>query len=282
MDKTKVELQTILKLFEIFSNKKWTEIDGYEESLSRFGELIDILKNNQIELILELTNRYRWFSLNEYHSQLRQLLKKLYKQLIPGLNRIYLFPIIKPKDELDTKSGHAVMYMLDAIKPSIPEYAHIEFVKLNQFEDLKEDKLNLQPNEMLLLVDDYIGTGGTLDSTLAEVHKNKTTKTHFAILSVIIQEETQKKLDFNKIVNIFGETTKKGITHYYSGDELENKTSIMDDIEKHIPKVKRYKFGFEKSEALVTMVKTPNNTFPIFWKDFHKKGEFYKAPFARY
>ena len=35
MSKTKVELNTILKLFEIFTNKKWIEIAGYEECLSR-------------------------------------------------------------------------------------------------------------------------------------------------------------------------------------------------------------------------------------------------------
>ncbi|WP_299114767.1 hypothetical protein [uncultured Winogradskyella sp.] len=282
MSKTKVELNTILKLFEIFTNKKWVEIDGYEESLSRFGELIDNLKSEQIELIIELTERYRWFSLNEYHSQLRQLLKAFFKTYMSNIEKVYLFPIIKPEDELNTKSGHAVMYMLDAIKPSLSEFNEVEFVKLNSFEDISSKKLQLKENETLLLVDDYIGSGGTLTSTLDKIKENDIIKNNFVILTVMIQEETKNVLDQNGVKNIIGETTKKGITNFYEGKDLESKEKIMAEIESLIPKVKNYRFGFEKSEALVTMVKTPNNTFPIFWKDFQKKGELLKAPFARY
>jgi len=282
MNKTKVELNTILKLFEIFTNKKWIEIAGYEESLSRFGELIDNLKSEQIELILELTERYRWFSLNEYHSQLRILLKNLHNSHLNGINKVYLFPIIKPKDEMNTKSGHAVMYMLDSIKPSIPEYTNIDFIKLNGFEDLAPEKLNIQEGKILLLVDDFIGSGGTLNSTLDEIEKNDSIKENFIILSVMIQEDTNNNLINNQIRTVIGESTKKGISSYYEGEDLSYKSSIMNEIERLIPKVKDYRFGYEKSEALVTMVKTPNNTFPIFWKDFQKKGKIYKAPFARY
>lgn len=282
MSKTKVQLSTILKLFEIFTNKKWIEIAGYDECLSRFGELIDNLKEEQIELILELTERYRWFSLNEYHSQLRALLKDLHNTYLTGINKIYLFPIIKPKDELDTKSGHAVMYMLDAIKPSFAEFTNIDFIKLNEFEDLIPAKLNLKHDEILLLVDDYIGSGGTLNSTLDELLKNDTINENFVILSVMIQEDTKNNLDERNIKTIVGESTKKGITNFYQGEEINNKALIMSEIERLIPKIKNYSFGFEKSEALVTMAKTPNNTFPIFWKDFQKKGKLYKAPFARY
>lgn len=282
MSKTKVELRTILKLFEIFTNKKWVEIDGYEECLSRFGELIDNLKNEQIELIIELTERYRWFSLNEYHSQLRKLLKEFYKKYMLTIEKVYLFPIIKPEDELNTKSGHAVMYMLDAIKPSLSEFNHVEFIQLNSFEDISSEKLNLKENELLLLVDDYIGSGRTLTSTLDKMKENNSIKNNFVILSVMIQKETKDLLDENGVKNIIGETSKKGITNFYQGKDLESKERIMTEIENLIPKVKKYRFGFEQSEALVTMAKTPNNTFPIFWKDFEKKGELLKAPFARY
>lgn len=282
MSKTKIELNTILKLFEIFTKKKWIEIAGYEESLSRFGELIDNLKEEQIELILELTERYRWFSLNEYHSQLRILLKELHDSYLKEINKVYLFPIIKPKDELDTKSGHAVMYMLDSIKPSIAEYTDIDFIKLNSFEDLAPEKLKLKEGEIVLLVDDFIGSGGTLNSTLDEIAKNDSITENYIILSVMIQEDTKDILKEKLIKTIIGESTKKGITNFYEGDDLSNKSLIMTEIERLIPKVKNYRFGFEESEALVTMAKTPNNTFPIFWKDFQKKGKIYKAPFARY
>ena len=174
------------------------------------------------------------------------------------------------------------MYMLDSIKPSLNEYSNIEFVKLNGFEDLEPEKFNLKEDEVLLLVDDFIGSGGTLNSTLQELEKNESINDKFVILSVMIQSDTLGKLNESGIKTVIGESTLKGISNFYDGEDLVQKSSIMSEIERLIPKVKNYRFGFENSEALVTMAKTPNNTFPIFWKDFQKKGKLYKAPFARY
>lgn len=63
---------------------------------------------------------------------------------------------------------------------------------------------------------------------------------------------------------------------------LEQKLELMKSIESKIPKVGKFSFGYEKSEALVTLMRTPNNTFPIFWKDCTHKGQKLKAPFPRY
>lgn len=279
---TKIELNKIVKLFTIFNQKKWVDIDGFDENISRFGELIDNLKSEQVELLITLTERYRWYSYNEYHSQLRSLLKSLYAQHLEGIDKIYLFPIIKPKDEENTKSGHAIMYFLDSIKPSLPQYEKIEFELLKKFEDLEPENLKLEENEILLLVDDYVGSGGTLNASLSELEKNKSLNERFIILTVMIQESTKETLDGNNIINVVGEITNKGISDHYEGDELKKNIELMEQMEKTIPKVKNYKFGYESSEALVTMIKTPNNTFPIFWKDYHRKGKTYKAPFARH
>jgi hypothetical protein len=57
--------------------------------------------------------------------------------------------------------------------------------------------------------------------------------------------------------------------------------SIMTEIEKLIPG-NHFSFGYNQSEALITLMRTPDNTFPIFWKEHKKSGEFYDAPFSRY
>lgn len=279
---TKIELNKIVRLFSIFNQKKWVEIDGFDENILRFGELIDNLKTEQVELLIALTEKYRWYSYNEYHSQLRTLLKELHLKHLKDIEKVYLFPIIKPKDEENTKSGHAIMYFLDSIKPSLPQYSDIEFKLLNKFEDLEPENLELKDNEILLLVDDYIGTGGTLNASIKEVEKNLTLKQKYVVLTVMIQEVTKLELDKNEIKNVIGELTHRGINDNYEGEELIKNIELMVEMEKTIPKVKNYQFGYEKSEALVTMIKTPNNTFPIFWKDYQRKGKVYKAPFARY
>lgn len=39
--------------------------------------------------------------------------------------------------------------------------------------------------------------------------------------------------------------------------------------------------GYKKSEGLVTMIKTPNNTFPFYWYEGKRDGKFMMAPFPR-
>ena len=56
----------------------------------------------------------------------------------------------------------------------------------------------------------------------------------------------------------------------------------MKKIENKIPKVSKYRMGYEKSEALISLMRTPNNTFPIFWKGIISKGIEIDAPFQRY
>lgn len=43
-----------------------------------------------------------------------------------------------------------------------------------------------------------------------------------------------------------------------------------------------YSFGYKESEALVTMTRTPNNTFPLYWFEAKlDKNNKWQAPFPR-
>ena len=55
----------------------------------------------------------------------------------------------------------------------------------------------------------------------------------------------------------------------------------MLEIEKMIPGGSHYTLGYNQSEALITMVRTPDNTFPIFWKTYKKGSQKFDAPFSR-
>lgn len=279
---TKIELTKIMKLFSIFTNKKWIEIDGHDEILKNFGELMGTMDENQVNLLLELTERYMWFSYNDYHAELRKILIRLYDEVLKSKKILYIFPIIKPEDEHETKSGHAVMYMLNGIKSSVPQYYDIKVKTLNLFEDLKSENLQLGENDYLILVDDFIGSGNTLESTLNEIAKNESIQNKFSIASVVIQEEALTSLTDRNIHLVHGKTMQKGISSYYKEPIVIEKKEIMTTIEDRIQKVKDYRFGYEKSEALVSMIRTPNNTFPVFWKEFTYKGKVIKAPFSRY
>lgn len=276
------KLELLLKFQNIFEEKSWTLIDGYDEKLDRFGELIDSLKQEEINLLLELTHLYEWKSYNDYHNNLRRLLTKVLSESLQHKNRLIIFPIIKPTDEGDVKSGHVVMKMLESIKPSIKGFKPIELKLLKEFRDLEPEKLQMDENDFLILVDDYIGSGKTLNKTLSEVNKNATMSSKFAIVSMAIQEQAKLLLDEKNVPHYYSLLLNKGISDNNNSPFLEQKLEIMRKIENKIPKVAKYRLGYEKSEALITLMRTPNNTFPIFWKGIVRKGTEIDAPFQRY
>ncbi|MFC0343763.1 phosphoribosyltransferase-like protein [Epilithonimonas hispanica] len=278
----KNNLELLLKFQSIFEEKSWSLIDGYDEKLDRFGLLIDNLAEEEINLLLELTHLYEWMSYNDYHNNLRSLLKQVLVKSLPNKSRLLIFPIIKPTDESEVKSGHVVMKMMESIKPSINGFKGIEIKLLKEFRDLRPERLEMSDNDFLILVDDYIGSGKTLNKTLLELNKNPTVGSKFAIVSMVIQDQAKLLLEENNISHYYSVLLKKGISDNNNSPHLEKKLELMRTIENKIPKVSRYRLGYEKSEALITLMRTPNNTFPIFWKGIITKGGEIDAPFQRY
>lgn len=277
------KLTTLMKFQEIFEQKKWIEMEGCDDKLDRFGSLIDTLSQDEITLLLELTKMYEWMSYNDYHNRLRTLLKLILTNHLKDKKRLLIFPIIKTKEEEEFKSGHVVMKMIESIKPSINGFKNIKIKPLKEFQDLDSKKLKMDQTDFLILVDDYVGSGKTLNSTLKELFKNSSiTKENFAILTMAIQEGSQNLLDDNKITNYYSLIVKKGISDNFTSPDLEVNINLMKKIESRIPNVSYYSMGYEKSEALITLMRTPNNTFPVFWKGVISKGVEIEAPFQRY
>ena len=55
----------------------------------------------------------------------------------------------------------------------------------------------------------------------------------------------------------------------------------MSSIETSIGVTEDYRLGYASSEALVSMIRTPNNTFPIYWFRNKKEKLNLHAPFPR-
>jgi hypothetical protein len=52
----------------------------------------------------------------------------------------------------------------------------------------------------------------------------------------------------------------------------------MKKIEEKLNVEKKYLFGYKRSEALISLIRTPNNTFPVFWKTYQHNNI---VPFSR-
>ena len=277
-----MDLLLISKLYRIFSGKNWYSKEGHEFVFDNFCQLLLNLAEPQRDLIIELAERYTWITFSEYTGRLIDALQKVENEKLQSLKRIVLFPIMKPEDEGITKSGHAVLYLMQGLIPHLQGYKHIAFKKIETFKEIADDSFTINADEAIFLLDDYLGSGETIQTTLNKILKNRKIElSNLCIISISAQKEC---LDFIKSLGISVYTahlSKKGISDYYSPPLLEEKSQIMLEIEKLIPG-NHFSFGYNNSEALITLTRTPDNTFPIFWKEYKKDGVKFEAPFLRY
>lgn len=279
-DELKVSVKDMHTLYEIFTQNDWFSKSGQDQAFKSFMDILVNFSDDEKDLILELASRYLWIGYKEYYEAILALLKSVEDKKIVACQKIIVFPIVKPKDIGKVKSSMPFLYMFKSVNFAGARYADIRFQVVDSYAQLK--KIKFGSRDLLFLVDDFIGSGETLSTTIDEVLKNDTIKPSVInVLTLVAQSEILSRLNELSISYYSGYIRTKGISSFYTSPELESKISIMKSIEKYLPKVGEYSFGYNQSEALVSMHRTPNNTFPIFWMNYRKRGKVYKAPFLR-
>ncbi len=277
-----MDFKTYTSIFKLFVNKKWTEESIYETPLDNFCELVTHLNDQERNLLFDLTNRYTWITNSRYNEIIVSLLNKPNDDLIKSAENIYCFGIISPKNEgQKVKSGHTVLYNGISLTTFLPKYQHVNFHQIRSFNEFSN--INLTDKDLIFLVDDYIGSGKTVSECIKEIlTKNHHLKAHIHILSLAVQKDAIKLITSKEIPFYYHHVERKGISDYYEKTQIESKKDLMKRIERKLKLNPKYSLGFQKSESLLTLIRTPNNTFPVFWDDYEIKGEKKKAPFPRY
>ena len=274
-------LESIFQLNKIFKTKKWSELDIDEFVFDNLCTLLDNINEEQRPLIVELLDRYMWVSFADYPSKILNTLDSIPNEVLSTLKSIYVFPIIKKEDEGGFKSGQFLIYQIKSFKRQLKKYKNITFKYVAKFENFKNG-FTLKEDEMIFLIDDYIGSGETLRFCLEEIQKNDSLSNEkLQIVTIATQNEIAaaiKSEGYGYHANIYAE---KGITDFNSSPLLEEKIKIMLEIEKMIPGGSHFSLGYNSSEALITLARTPDNTFPIFWMQYKKGGKKFDAPFSR-
>ncbi|MFK7049060.1 phosphoribosyltransferase [Flavobacterium davisii] len=271
----------LIELDKIFEEKKWKEKENYEKVLEALSNFSDIIfeKDEEYDLFLELLREFHWISLNDYYNSCKKLLTEIINDLDSSNQNIYIFPIITKNQNSKIKSGYLVAYLIKSLIASIENIHTYRFEDVNNFVDI--GKIKFKKNDVLLLVDDFIGSGETLEECIQDVKKaNKNIGDKFKILTIAIKKDTYVKL--SKKYNIYKKLEiLKGISDYNTGDDINEKKLIMRNIENRIfSSIDDYSLGFKESESLITLLRTPDNTFPIFWNNY-KKAINLKPPFPR-
>jgi hypothetical protein len=273
-------IEAVMEINKLFKANGWVGKDNKELVFNGFCKLFVLLEPEQRKLLLELTEKYHWITHNEYPDRIIQALQSIAETELIGVTKIYFFPIIKPGDDEKAKSGDHMLYLIKAYKHLMDKYGNVKFELLKTFDQIHN--LDLEKEQRLFLIDDYVGSGETFDFCINELKKNATLiPSLIKIACIAIQEETF----YNLVIEGFGVlktlALQKGITDNNVSQFIEIKKNLMREIERHIPGATSYSLGYNETEALVTMMRTPDNTFPIFWKKFRKNGQYVDAPFSR-
>ena len=274
-----------LNLIDVFKTKGWeipSDTSGMESRFNRFCERLSILDTKEQQLVIELTRRFTDISGNEYLQLIIKLLNRICDEgtnVFSATKKFFILPLVAPQDFNRTKSSSFVWYYFrDELVKYNPLFAGKNLV----YCDIEKASWisNLETDEMVILVDDYVGSGETAVGAIKWlVDSFKTDPKQIVILSIAAQEFGVKHISQETgVVTYSYYQFTRGISDFYSGDQRDDYLETMNGIEDKLKVDSEDRLGYNKSEALISLIRTPNNTFPVFWKAKNKSKP---APFPR-
>ena len=139
--------------------------------------------------------------------------------------------------------------------------------------DLVQEKKQKFKDRPLLILDDFIGSGKYVSDVIDELSQNGIPSSSIVVCSLFVSENGLKQVS-NTGCRIEYIEQAQNILSSISPQEKELLTQIEDTLGVE----EEFRLGFGGSANLITLIRTPNNSLPLFWLD---KGRSHTAPFPR-
>jgi hypothetical protein len=282
----------INRIKKMFEQLNWPIEDLENSEFNLYCNVFSHLMQQEQEMLLEITENYLRFDFSRYLPSLKRVLTNLNFDRFNNSRQIYVLPLLPKGDFLKgTKSGFwmARLFEYNEIK-RLGVFNDKRIVVLHKPEQTEDDNtglprnFNRRPEACLLLVDDFVGSGETAEGALNYiVDELKIDPEKIIIISLIIQAEGyQRIIERHGVPIAYYEIRNKGISDNFESPKREQFLTLMDDIETMLSVRPENRLGYNQSEALVSLIKTPNNTFPVYWKKTKlSSGAKFTGPFSR-
>lgn len=267
----------IYKIKKIFKEKNWG--CKYDTLFNNICRAVEILEDDEKELFFFLTKKFLKINDTDYFPKIRKVIENI---IFPeDIQRIIIVPLLKECDFSKTKSSSVFLYTLkeqlrEIHKINKPIYDFSNYKIINQLID---------DQTLLIVPDDFIGSGSYAHEFLEELRdKHKDIKNIIFITIAILKsgENLLKQLNYN-VYSYYH--LKKGIEddNSISNSKKNEYYTILHKLSERIGVKNEYEKGFYNSEALISLIKIPNNTFGLYWC-VSKKGKELEWPqlFQRY
>lgn len=276
------------KIKAAFEDNGWPLVsaDGanryYRDLASKFHSFLYPLSTEEQDLILSLLKIYHYCPTCNYEPLVCRLAEELRALWSEEYECMYLVSLTKPKDAGQIKGASYILgYLREQV---IREEFGLDDIPMKFYEnqDLLKSKHSARRKSLVVFVDDFVGSGKTASETLTYFIENiKKDTDRLTVYSFVAMEKaitliTDMGIDFHAFLGL-----PKGITDSGIFDNVEDASHTMLNLEMKMGIPRSLKFGYGKSETTATLMRTPNNTFPVFWFPVDKNGNKSRAPFRR-
>jgi hypothetical protein len=278
----------LILVHELFIERNWSlkPIEHRTSLYERFCERLSIFNYDEQVLLIELAKNFELVPLNNYFECFWSAYFDIPEDILERSEQIFFMPLIdfskRSINRKITKSSEALYYYMSNNDSDWVHYSE----KFKFPENLNDLMINFSSGSILILIDDYIGSGKTACKALS-YYKGLgigLSSENLFVLTLAAQKNGVKEIKNRVNCRVFSDKIfNRGISD--TSDELSKRKLKLNTMKKMEEKIssliekKGFSLGYEKSEALVSLAdKTPNNTFPVFWYETETK----KSPFPRF
>ena len=263
--KKELSFQTFAKIQQLFLEKRWP-FDGVldEGYFDNFCLMMQELTEDQQEMLLSLSRDFLWVQEMEYLKYFVPTFDLFINHIGSETRRsIVIAPLLPPEDFGKSKSSVSLLYHIKSSIVHIQQKYNAHNICL--FESPSTFVLsNFAENSIFCLVDDFIGSGETAIKATQYYLDNGVSANNLVVLGLVSMQQGINCLKQLKIQAFSGIIKQKAISDRTDGNK-ETYCELMKAIEERIKVREDCTFGYSHSESLVKMMRTPNNTFPIYW-----------------
>jgi hypothetical protein len=221
-------------------------------------------------------------SLAEHNTRIREAIDTIPPAKYEARKEVYIVPLVSPDDRNKNKSSNMVAYIARSMADELPIFKNMPRGGTPTNPWTFNALYPRRQNSLVVFFDDFVGTGDTAADAFAEYRSSIAVPGEDSILvTLVIQEIGLKRLNDDGIEVYYWMKRKRGITDSAVIQDIPKATAVMRALEARIDINPTERFGYGQSEALVAMERTPNNTFPVFWKSHRVDGIPWPAPFPR-
>lgn len=267
---------------DLFKKNNWDIDEGNNSSLfTRYIDMMSVFDESERELIRDLSLELLYYKTEDYFQRVRKLVEKIFIH-----NRIQKKIFVSPIQS-DYQTPYANSSSFITYLTLCKEYNYWGLYDDKAYKILTKEKnirkLAKAPRDYtLVLIDDFIGSGDTVLDAMDVCLESGVPESNIIIGTLVIARNA-----LDRIKRKYSETPliyldlARSLEDIYKNKDLQDikeiKTKIKDITQKYEVKYK-HSLGYEDSMLLAIMIRSPNNTLPIFWADNNS----FIPPFRRY